>query len=43
MIGSHPAIVRAVHWAGDYAIGVVLIGLGIFIIAKSGLLGAVLG
>lgn len=43
VIGTHSAVVRAVHWAGDYAIPVVLIALGIFIIAKSGLLGAILG
>ena len=42
VIGSHRAIVRAVQWAGDYAIPVVLIALGVFIIARSGLLVAVL-
>ena len=43
LIGSRPAIIRGVRWAGDFAIPVVLIALGIFIIAKSGLLGAIVG
>ena len=42
LIGSRPAVVRAVAWAGSYAIPVVLIALGIFIIAESGLADAVL-
>jgi cadmium resistance protein CadD (predicted permease) len=38
LIGSRAAVVRAVHHAGDYAVPVVLIALGVFIIAESGLL-----
>lgn len=37
-IGSRRAVVRAVAWAGDYAVPVVLIALGVFIVAESGLL-----
>jgi cadmium resistance protein CadD (predicted permease) len=37
-IGSHPTVGRAVHRAGDYAVPVVLIALGVFIVAESGLL-----
>jgi cadmium resistance protein CadD (predicted permease) len=38
VIGSRPAVVRAVHRAGDYAVPVVLIALGVFIVLESGLL-----
>jgi len=37
-IGSRPAVGRAVHRAGAYAVPVVLIALGVFIVAESGLL-----
>ena len=43
VIGSHRAVIHVVQSAGDYAIPVVLIALGVFIIARSGLLGAVVG
>lgn len=36
-IGSRPAVERLVAWAGHYAIPVVLIALGVFILAESGL------
>lgn len=42
LIGSRPPVVRAVDWAGHYAIPFVLIALGIFIVAESGLVGALL-
>jgi cadmium resistance protein CadD (predicted permease) len=38
LLGDRPAVRRAVNWAGLYAIPVVLIGLGIYIVADSGLL-----
>ena len=40
LIGSRPAVVRAVDWAGHYAVPVVLIALGTYIIAESGLIQA---
>jgi cadmium resistance protein CadD (predicted permease) len=43
LIGSRPAVIRSVEWAGDYAIPVVLIALGVFIIAESGLPETLLG
>ena len=43
LIGTTSTVVRVVDWAGDYAIPVVLMGLGIFIIVKSGLLDAIFG
>ena len=42
LIGSRPAVIRIVESAGNYAIPVVLIGLGIFILAESGLVTALL-
>jgi cadmium resistance transport/sequestration family protein len=36
-VGSRPIVIRVVDWAGHYAIPVVLIALGIYILAKSGL------
>ncbi|MEA2178449.1 MAG: hypothetical protein QOG77_1746, partial [Solirubrobacteraceae bacterium] len=38
LIGSRSAVVRAVHRAGDYAVPVVLIALGVFIVLQSDLL-----
>jgi cadmium resistance transport/sequestration family protein len=43
LIGSRPAVIRIVEWAGRYAIPVVLIALGIFILAESGLPQTLLG
>ena len=43
LIGSRPTVIRTVEWAGDYAIPVVLIALGIFILFESGLPQAMLG
>lgn len=43
LIGSRPAVVRVVGWAGHYAIPVVLIALGVFIVAESGLPRTLLG
>jgi cadmium resistance protein CadD (predicted permease) len=42
LIGSRHAVIRIVEWAGNYAIPVVLIALGIFILAESGLVTALL-
>jgi cadmium resistance protein CadD (predicted permease) len=42
LIGSRPAVIRIVEWAGNYAIPVVPIALGIFILAESGLVTALL-
>lgn len=42
LIGSRPAVIRAVAWAGHYAIPFVLIALGIFIVAESGLVNTLL-
>lgn len=41
LIGSRPGVVRGVNWAGHYAIPVVLIALGLFIVVESGIVGAV--
>jgi cadmium resistance protein CadD (predicted permease) len=38
IIGRHPAVVRGVERAGDLAVPVVLIALGVFIVVESGLL-----
>ena len=38
LIGSRPAVIRAVDWAGAYAIPFVLIALGVYIAVQSGLL-----
>jgi cadmium resistance protein CadD (predicted permease) len=38
LLGSHPAVVRAVERAGDLAVPVVLIALGVFIVLEAGLL-----
>jgi cadmium resistance protein CadD (predicted permease) len=43
LIGSRPAVIRAVGWAGHYAIPFVLIALGVFIVVESGLPGTLLG
>ena len=43
LIGTRPAVVRVVDWAGHYAVPVVLIVLGTYIIAESGLLQALFG
>jgi cadmium resistance protein CadD (predicted permease) len=37
LIGSRAAVIRVVEWAGHYAIPVVVIALGIFIVVESGL------
>jgi cadmium resistance protein CadD (predicted permease) len=42
LIGSRPAVIRIVERAGNYAIPVVPIALGIFILAESGLVTALL-
>jgi hypothetical protein len=36
-----PAVVRAASWAGEFAVQVVLIALGVFILAESGIVDAV--
>jgi cadmium resistance protein CadD (predicted permease) len=38
VIGRHPAVVGGVERAGDLAVPIVLIALGVFIVAESGLL-----
>ncbi len=43
LIGTNRAVIRVVDWAGEYAIPVVLIALGILIVGKSGLLDALFG
>jgi cadmium resistance protein CadD (predicted permease) len=43
LIGSRPAVIRAVGWAGHYAIPFVLIALGVFVVVESGLPGTLLG
>jgi cadmium resistance protein CadD (predicted permease) len=37
-IGSHRTVIGVVEWAGGYAIPVVLVALGVYIVAESGLL-----
>jgi cadmium resistance protein CadD (predicted permease) len=43
LVGSRPAVIRAVSWAGHYAIPFVLIALGVFVVVESGLPGTLLG
>ena len=43
LIGSRPAVIRVVDWAGHYAIPVVLIALGAYIVLESGIPQSVLG
>lgn len=43
LVGARPATLRVVNWAGHYAIPVVLIALGSYILASSGLPGLLLG
>ncbi len=37
-IGSHRMVIGVVEWAGEYAIPVVLVALGVYIVGESGLL-----
>lgn len=43
LIGSRPPVARSVAWAGHYAIPVVLIALGIYIVVSSALPEALIG
>jgi len=43
LIGSHRGVVRVVDWAGEYAIPVVLMALGVYIVVKPGVLDLIVG